>query len=142
VNPLRILAAVYAVLFVFVTGLNYIPGLTDAEGRTFGLFALDVFDDALHGGSALWAALAAWWSTRATVTYFRWFGTLYCLDGLLGLATGSGYLDLGIFLHGVLDLPFTIRVLMNLPHIAIGGFAAFTGFVLARRWAPPAGARR
>ena len=34
---------------------------------------------------------------------------------------------------------------MNLPHIAIGGFAAFTGFVLARRWAPgagrPAGAR-
>ena len=51
-------------------------------------------------------------------------GTLYCLDGLLGLATGSGYLDLGIFLHGVLDLPFTIRVLMNLPHIAIGGFAA------------------
>jgi hypothetical protein len=141
-NPLRILAAVYAVLFVFVTSLNYIPGLTDAEGRTFGLFALDVFDDLLHGGSALWAALAAWWSTRATVTYFRWFGTLYCLDGLLGLATGSGYLDLGIFLHGVLNLPFTTRVLMNLPHIAIGGFAAFAGFVLARGWAPPAGARR
>ena len=113
-NPLRILACVYAVLFAFVTSLNYIPGLTDAEGRTFGLFALDVFDDALHGASGLWAALAAWWSTRATVTYFRWFGTLYCLDGLLGLATGSGYLDLGI-----------------------GGFAAFTGFVLAPRLAPP-----
>jgi hypothetical protein len=30
---------------------------------------------------------------------------------------------------------------MNLPHIAIGG-AAFTGFVLARRWASPAGAFR
>ena len=141
-NPLRFLAVVYAVLFVLVTGLNYIPGLTDAEGRTFGLFALDVFDDLLHGGSALWAALAAWWSTRATVTYFRWFGTLYCLDGLLGLATGSGYLDLGIFLHGVLDLPFTTRGLMNLPHIAIGGFAAFAGFVLARGAATPAGARR
>ena len=141
-NPLRVIAIVYAILLVGVTSLSYIPGLTDAQGRTFGLFALDVFDDALHGGSALWAALAAWWSTRATVTYFRWFGTLYCLDGLLGLATGSGYLDLGIFLHGVLDLPFTIRVLMNLPHIAIGGFAAFTGFALARRWAPPAGAPR
>jgi hypothetical protein len=25
---------------------------------------------------------------------------------------------------------------MNLPHIAIGGFAAFAGFVLARVWAP------
>jgi hypothetical protein len=63
------------------------------------------------------------------------------LDGLLGLATGSGYLDLGILVHGVLDLPFVTRLLMNLPHIAIGGFAAFTGFVLARRWAPAAARR-
>jgi len=59
------------------------------------------------------------------------FGTLYCLDGLLGLATGSGYLDLGILKNGVLDLPLMTRVLMNLPHIVIGGFAAFAGFVLA-----------
>lgn len=140
-NPLRLIACVYAVLFAIVTALNYIPGLTDEQGRTFGLFALDVFDDALHAASGLWAALAAWWSTRATVTYFRAFGTLYCLDGLLGLATGSGYLDLGIFLHGVLDLPPVTRILMNLPHVAIGGLAAFTGFGLARRWAP-AGARR
>ena len=34
------------------------------------------------------------------------------------------------------DLPLVTRVLMNLPHLAIGGFAAFTGFVLAGRWAP------
>ena len=137
-NPLRILAAIYAVLFAGVTSLNYIPGLTDAQGLTFGLFALDIFDDALHAASGVWAAWAAWRSTRATIVYFRVFGTLYCLDGLLGLFTGSGYLDLGIFLHGGLNLPFVTRVLMNLPHIAIGGFAAFTGFVLARRFAPDA----
>jgi hypothetical protein len=136
-NPLRIIAAVYAVLFAVVTSLNYIPGLTDAQGRTFGLFSLDIFDDTLHAASGVWAALAAWCSTRATIFYFRVFGTLYCLDGLLGLATGSGYLDLGIFLHGVLDLPFVTRVLMNLPHIAIGGFAVFAGFGLARLWAQP-----
>jgi hypothetical protein len=141
VNPLRILAAVYAVLFVGVTSLNYIPGLTDAQGRTFGLFALDIFDDALHAASALWAGLAAWRSTRATLVYFRVFGPLYCLDGLLGLVTGSGYLDLGIVLNGVLDLPLVTRMLMNLPHIAIGGFAAFAGYGLARRWAPTAAAR-
>jgi hypothetical protein len=133
-NPLRVLAWVYAGLFVIVTSLNYVPGLTDAQGRTFGLFALDVFDDALHGASALWAGLAAWWSTRATVTYFRVFGSLYCFDGLLGLATGSGYLDLGIFLHGVLDLPFVTKVLMNLPHIVIGGVAAAVGFLAPPRW--------
>ena len=140
-NPLRLLAAVYAVLFAVVTSLNYIPGLTDAQGRTFGLFALDIFDDALHAASALWAGLAAWHSTRATLVYFRVFGPLYCLDGLLGLVTGSGYLDLGIFLNGVLDLPLVTRILMNLPHIAIGGFATFAGYVLARRWVPAAAPR-
>ena len=118
--------------------VNYIPGLTDAQGRTFGLFELDIFDDALHAASGVWAALAAWRSTRATIIFFRVFGTLYCLDGLLGLVTGSGYLDLGILVNGVLDLPLVTRILMNLPHIGIGGFAAFTGFVLARRWAPKA----
>ncbi len=141
-NPLRILAAVYAVLFAVVTSLNYIPGLTDAQGRTFGLFALDIFDDALHAASGLWAALAAWTSTRATLIFFRVFGPLYCLDGLLGLATGSGYLDLGILVNGVLDLPLMTRILMNLPHIAIGGLAAFAGYVLSRYWAPAAAGRR
>ena len=76
------------------------------------------------------------------VIFFRVFGPLYCLDGLLGLATGSGYLDLGIVMHGVLDLPLITRILMNLPHIAIGGFAAFAGYVLARLWAPAAADRR
>jgi hypothetical protein len=141
-NPLRWIAIVYAILFAGVTSLNYIPGLTDDQGRTFGLFSLDVFDDALHAASGIWAALAAWRSTRATVVFFRVFGSLYCLDGLLGLATGSGYLDLGILVHGVLDLPLMTRILMNLPHIVIGGFAAFTGFVLARRWAPEAAGTR
>jgi len=136
VNPLRILAAIYAVLFAIVTSLNYIPGLADAQGRTFGLFELDIFDDVLHAASGARAAVAACWSTRATIIFFRVFGTLYCLDGLLGLATGSGYLDLGILVNGVLHLPLVTRILMNLPHIAIGGFAALTGFVLARRWAP------
>lgn len=141
-NPLRILAAVYAVLFAVVTSLNYIPGLTDAQGRTFGLFSLDIFDDALHAASGLWAALAAWTSTRATLIYFRVFGPLYCLDGVLGLFTGSGYLDLGIVMNGVLDLPLMTRVLMNLPHIAIGGVAAFAGYVLPRIWSRAAADRR
>jgi hypothetical protein len=138
VNPLRWIAIAYAVLFAGVASLNYIPGVKDAQGLTFGLFALDVFDDALHAASGLWAGLAAWRSTRATVIFFRVFGPLYCADGLLGLATGSGYLDLGIFVNGVLHLPFVTRILLNLPHIVIGGFAAFTGYVLARRWAPEA----
>ena len=135
-NPLRWIAIGYAVLFAGVASLNYIPGVKDAQGLTFGLFALDIFDDALHAASGLWAGLAAWRSTRATVIFFRVFGPLYCADGLLGLATGSGYLDLGIVINGVQHFPLVTKILMNLPHIAIGGFAAFAGYVLAPRWAP------
>ncbi|MGE0007094.1 MAG: hypothetical protein AB7S92_16080, partial [Parvibaculaceae bacterium] len=71
-------------------------------------------------------------STRAAAVYFKLFGTLYFLDGVLGLFTGSGYLDFGIFINGVLDLGLTTRILANLPHLAIGGFAAYAGFVLSK----------
>ncbi len=134
-NPIRWIAIAYAVILGLVSVLNYIPGLTDAEGRAFGIFALDIYDDLLHLASAAWAAAAACVSTRAAVIYFKVFGTLYLLDGLLGLATGSGYLDLGIVLYGVQQLPIGFKILANLPHIALGGFAAYTGFALSRRYA-------
>jgi hypothetical protein len=129
----RRIAIGYAVILGIVTLLNYIPGLTDSQGRAFGIFALDIYDDMLHFASAAWAAIAAWVSTRASTIYMKVFGSLYLADGLLGLATGSGYLDLGILLYGIQQMPLGFKILANLPHIALGGFAAFTGFHLARR---------
>jgi hypothetical protein len=121
---------------LFVAGMtNYFPGLTDAQGRAFGIFALDIFDDFLHFGSAAWAAVAAWLSRRASIIFLQTFGSLYLLDGLLGLITGSGYLDLGILRYGVVSMPFGFKVLANLPHIGLGGIAAFSGFLLPR-WFP------
>jgi hypothetical protein len=67
------------------------------------------------------------------VFYFRLFGILYFLDGVMGLFLGSGYLDLGIVIYGVFDLPLITRILANLPHLAIGGIAIFTGFWWSRR---------
>ncbi len=112
------------VLFV-VASLNYIPGLTDADGRAFGIFALDIYDDGLHVASGLWAGIAALTSRRAARIFLFGFGLLYLTDGLLGLAAGSGYLDLGIINHGVLDLPLMFKILANLPHIGGGAFAVY-----------------
>jgi hypothetical protein len=134
-NNIRRLALAYAVVLGLVTALNYIPGLTDRDGRVFGIFALDLYDDLLHFSSAVWAGIAAWISARASVFYLKVFGSLYLLDGLLGLATGSGYLDLAILVHGIQPLPLSFKLLANLPHIALGGFAAYAGFVIARRHA-------
>ena len=123
----RKIAFGYFVVLSLVAALNYIPGLTDANGVAFGIFALDIYDDALHAASALWALAAALISARAARLYLLLFGALYLADGLLGLVTGSGYLDLGIFTWGWQDLPFSFRILANGPHLALGGFALLMG---------------
>jgi len=130
VGILRRIALVYMLILLAAASLNYIPGLTDTEGRAFGVFALDIYDDALHVASALWAGFAAFTSNRAARIFLRYFGLLYLTDGLLGLATGSGYLDLGILNHGMLELPMTFKILANLPHIFGGAFAVFSSVYL------------
>ena len=125
-GTLRKIAFVYMLFLLAAASLNYIPGLTDSEGKAFGVFALDPFDDALHVASALWAGISAATSTRASRIFLRYFGLLYLTDGLLGLAIGSGYLDFGFIKYGVVDLPFTFKILANLPHIGAGSFAIFS----------------
>ncbi|MGI9406410.1 MAG: DUF4383 domain-containing protein [Hyphomicrobiaceae bacterium] len=122
-TTLRWIALGYMVVLLAAAGLNYIPGLTDSEGRAFGVFALDIFDDLLHVVSAAWAGIAAFMSHRASRAFLFYFGILYLADGVLGLATGSGYLDLGIINYGIQDLPFGFKILANLPHIALGAIA-------------------
>ena len=123
----RKVAVVYFVVLMGAAALNYIPGVTDANGVAFGVFALDLFDDSLHAASALWALVAAIMSTRAARMFLLIFGALYLGDGAMGLAVGSGYLDFGIFTNGVLDLPFGFKILANLPHISLGAVALLAG---------------
>lgn len=137
-DKVRALGWAYFALFVAVVAIGYVPAFEDSEGRLFGLFKLDLYDDALHLASGIWAGVAAWISRDAARSYFRLFGPLYFLDGVLGLITGSGYLDLGIFLYGPIDLPLVTRIFANLPHLAIGGFAAWVGYALAREPSPAA----
>jgi uncharacterized membrane protein len=130
---IRRIAWGFAAALFFVTLTNYVPGLTDSQGRAFGIFALDIYDDALHFASALWAAIAAYTSRNAAVTFLKVFGTLYFLDGLMGLLVGSGYLDLGIFLQGRQPLPWMFKIYANTPHLLLGAIGIFSGFFLAKR---------
>ncbi|MBT8413396.1 MAG: hypothetical protein KJO30_03610 [Boseongicola sp.] len=122
----------FFVVLLGAASLNYIPGVTDADGVAFGVFALDIFDDALHLASAIWALVAGLMSSRAARQFLLIFGALYLGDGVLGLITGSGYLDFGIFNYGVQDLPFGFKILANLPHIGLGAIALASGLFLRR----------
>lgn len=133
-HPMQRWAWIYTALFLGVVSLGYIPGLTDDQGYLLGLFRIELKDDLLHLGSALWAAWAAWNSPKASTFYFKLFGLVYFFDGVVGFFTGQGYLDLGIFLYGPAPLDLATRIGANIPHILIGGIAIVVGFVLSRRY--------
>lgn len=132
-TTLRYICFGYTVSLLIAASLNYIPSLTDDQGRAFGIFALDIFDDSLHFFSALWALIAGLMSHRAARIFLIYFGALYFGDGFLGLITGSGYLDIGIFNYGIQDFPFVFKILNNLPHLALGGFALFAVWMWDRK---------
>lgn len=131
-DRMRAFGWLYFAGFMAIVALDFVPQFVDAEGRLFGLFTLDFYDNSLHFASGAWAAIAAFHSGGWARTYLRIFGPLYFLDGVMGLILGSGYLDFGIFIYGPLDLPLMIRFLANLPHLLIGGVAAIVGYRLAR----------
>lgn len=123
----------YFVALMGAASLNYIPGLTDENGLAFGIFALDIFDDSLHVASAIWALASAFISHRAAKFFLIVFGALYLGDGVFGFFTGYGYLDLGIFTNGSDGMSFTmIRLLANVPHLFLGGFALWAAWKLDR----------
>jgi hypothetical protein len=125
----RLCAVALGLALMFAAATDYIPAFIDAQGRVFGLFHLDIYKDALHVVSALWAFGAALISRRASVLFLGIFGALYFVDGLVGVATGSGYLDLSIFIVGIVKESAMVKFLSSLPHVLLGLFG------LASAWA-------
>nr|WP_246700536.1 hypothetical protein [Variibacter gotjawalensis] len=123
----------YAAALAFVIAIGYVPAFIDQNNLIFGLFARTWYGDGLHLVSLIWAAIAAMTSRNASDLFFRLFGVMYFADGVLGLLTGSGYLDFGIFIAGVRDLPLATRFFANAPHLLLGGVAILIGFVLSPR---------
>jgi hypothetical protein len=127
VDRYRIAALMLAAALLFAAATDYIPAFSDPEGRVFGLFHLDIYKDALHAASGLWA-LASALSRRSAVFFLRVFGTLYFLDGVMGVFTGSGYLDLSILIDGIRDVSPMIKFLSSVPHLGLGAFGIAVGW--------------
>ena len=126
-NRYSVAAIALGCALLFAAATDYIPAFMDSEGRVFGLFRLDIYKDALHVASGLWA-LASAFSRRSAIFFLKVFGTLYFLDGVMGVFTGSGYLDLSIFIDGIRNLSPTIKLLSSLPHLALGALGIVVGW--------------
>lgn len=127
---IRLCALGYALLLGFVIVTGYVPAFIDQNDMIFGLFRRTWYADGLHFVSAMWALISAISGRRASEVFFKLFGVFYFADGVLGFLTGSGYLDFGIFINGVLNLPLSTRIFANAPHLGLGGLAILIGYVL------------
>lgn len=124
----RAAAAFLALALLFAAATDYVPQFRDEGGKVFGLFALDIYKDALHVASGIWAAVAALMSQRASRAFLQIFGVLYLADGIMGVFTGSGFLDLSIVTEGVRHVPVIIKVLSSAPHVILGLIGIYFGW--------------
>ncbi len=129
-TTLRLVCFGFVAFLLVAVIVGHVPAFVDADGRTFGIFKLNLFNDVLHSVSAIWALGAALTSHRAAKFFLTYFGMLYFADGAMGLLTGSGYLDLGIIRNGWLDLPFGFKMFANTPHLGLGGIALLSSWFL------------
>jgi hypothetical protein len=128
------LAWFYAANFLFIVALSHWPGLTDANGKLMGLFAIDPIDDIFHLLSGLLAAIVALHSHRWSVNYFKYAGIPYAIDAITGLGFSREFLNGDIFRLGLGSADFsTHNILNNLPHILIPATQMWIGFWLSRR---------
>jgi hypothetical protein len=102
----------FALLFLFVYSLDYVPGIMDSNGKMFGLFSMTTFVDIGHLGLGLLALISGFVGSRASRGYFWFLGFFYAADVILY-----------VIRHLHLISPIT-NLLVNLPHTVIS-IAAF-----------------
>lgn len=126
----------YTMLFFALVGMNYVGFLFQADGKMIGGFNLGDEANMLHVLSGMWAVTALWYSKNAMLYYFRIFGTVYFLDGVVGVLAGKAVLNLNIFNHHTLPhADMLTRLILNTPHLVIGGLAVLVGFYLYKKFA-------
>jgi len=102
----------FALLFLFVYSLDYVPGIMDANGKMFGLFSMTTFVDVGHLGLGLLALIGGFVGPRTSRAYFWFLGFFYAADVI-------NY----VIRHLHLISPVT-NLLVNMPHFVIS-VAAF-----------------
>lgn len=105
-------ALVYAVLFLAVYSLDFVPGVMAENGKMFGLFSMSTFVDVGHLGLGALALISGLIGPRAARGYFWFLGVFYACDVIVYAVRHA---------HSISPLT---NVLVNAPH-AIISISAF-----------------
>ncbi len=97
----------FALLFLGVYALDYVPGIMDQNGLMFGLFHMSRLIDLGHLGAGSLALICALISAKASRFYFWLLGVWYTIDVVT------------YFFSHLSTLPLIKNVLVNMPHILI-----------------------
>jgi hypothetical protein len=111
----------FAVRFLGVYSLDYVPGIMDKNGLMFGLFHMSRLIDLGHLGAGSLALISALVSAKLARIYF-WILGIRCTIDVLTYFFGH--------LH---SLSLTTNVLVNLPHILV----SITAYWIALRVEKP-----
>jgi hypothetical protein len=107
ISTIQKIAWGYALLFLGVYSLDYVPGTMDANGKMFGLFSMTPLVDLGHLALGALAVICALISKRAARLYFWMLGIVYGIDVITY-----------VFMHLRTISPMT-NFLVNLPHTII-----------------------
>ena len=102
----------FALLFLFVYSLDYVPGIMVSNGKMFGLFCMTTFVDIGHLGLGTLALISGFVGPRAARVYFWFLGFFYAADVITYAIR-----------HLHLISPLT-NLLVNMPHMVVS-IAAF-----------------
>jgi hypothetical protein len=112
ITTLQKFAFGFAVLFLLVYSMDFVPGVMDANGKMFGLFSMTRFVDIGHLGLGTLALISGFVGPRTARAYFWFLGFFYAADVITYAIR-----------HIHLISPLT-NLLVNLPHLLVS-IAAF-----------------
>lgn len=113
---IRIVALLFGIAFLGIGLAWYLPAFFDSNGLLLGLFLVDSFHNNIHLASGLLALAAAATSGRWSRLYFKLFGAIYGLLGVVGF----------IFPDEMMSMQMNMAD--HVLHIAIGVVALLVGF--------------
>ncbi len=111
------LAWVFAVVFLLVGVLGFVPGIT-LNGMLLGLFEVDMMHNLVHIASGVVALIAAMMSEKYAKLYFQAFGVVYGLVAVMGFAMSG-------MVFGMM-----MNMADNLLHVVIAAAALWIGFIM------------